>query len=164
MDIKPVSNRMYGFLVLFDMHTDFFYSVLADLKDEDTNERLNTKANHIAWLAGSLVQQRFDLENMLGGELKAAADELFKDNKGIQANVVYPNLSVYQDDWKKITPILREKLLNVGEDELNKILEFPGMSFPLFEMISFNTYREANTIGQIALWRRLLDYEPMKYM
>lgn len=164
MDIKPVSNRMYGFLILFDMHTDFFYSVLADLKDEDANERLNTKANHIAWLAGSLVQQRFDLENMLGGELKAVADELFKDNKGIQADVVYPNLSVYQEDWKKITPILREKLLNVSEDELNKILEFPGMSFPLFEMISFNTYREANTIGQIALWRRLLDYEPMKYM
>ncbi|RZK54506.1 MAG: DinB family protein [Pedobacter sp.] len=164
MDIKPVSNRMYGFLILFDMHTDFFYSVLADLKNEDANERLNTKANHIAWLAGSLVQQRFDLENMLGGELKAVADELFKDNKGIQADVVYPNLSVYQEDWKKITPILREKLLNVSEDELNKILEFPGMSFPLFEMISFNTYREANTIGQIALWRRLLDYEPMKYM
>lgn len=164
MDIKPVSNRVYGFLILFDMHTDFFYSVLADLKDEDANERLNTKANHIAWLAGSLVQQRFDLENMLGGELKAVADELFKNNKGIQADVVYPNLSVYQEDWKKITPILREKLLNVSEDELNKILEFPGMSFPLFEMISFNTYREANTIGQIALWRRLLDYEPMKYM
>lgn len=164
MDIKPVSNRVYGFLILFDMHTDFFYSVLADLKDEDANERLNTKANHIAWLAGSLVQQRFDLENMLGGELKAVADELFKNNKGIQADVVYPNLSVYQEDWKKITPILREKLLNVSEDELDKILEFPGMSFPLFEMISFNTYREANTIGQIALWRRLLDYEPMKYM
>ncbi|RZJ79681.1 MAG: DinB family protein [Flavobacterium sp.] len=164
MEIKPVSNRMYGFLILFDMHTDFFYSVLADLKDEDLSERLNTKANHIAWLAGSLVQQRFDLENILGGDLKASADELFRENKGIQDDAIYPSLEVYIDDWKKITPILRDLLLKVGEEELDKILEFPGMSFPVFEMISFNTYREANTIGQIALWRRLLGYNAMKYM
>ncbi|RZJ77771.1 MAG: hypothetical protein EOO47_15840 [Flavobacterium sp.] len=60
--------------------------------------------------------------------------------------------------------ILRDLLLKVGEEELDKILEFPGMSFSVFEMVSFNTYREANTIGQIALWRRLLGYNPMKYM
>jgi hypothetical protein len=43
-------------------------------------------------------------------------------------------------------------------------LEFPGMKFSVYEMASFQTYREANCIGQIALWRRLLNYDPINYM
>ena len=34
-------------------------------------------------------------------------------------------------------------------------------SFPTFDFITFMCYREANCIGQIALWRRLLGYEAM---
>ena len=46
---------MFSFLVLYDMHSTYFHSVLEGIKDEDRHNRLNTKANHIAWLAGSLV-------------------------------------------------------------------------------------------------------------
>jgi hypothetical protein len=34
----------------------------------------------------------------------------------------------------------------------------------LYELITFSIYREANIIGQIALWRRLLGYPGMRYM
>ncbi|SOD11528.1 hypothetical protein [Pedobacter xixiisoli] len=166
MEIKPVSDRMYGFLVLYDMHTKFYHNVLEGISDEDANKRLDTKANHIAWLAGSLLQERFELANLLGVDLKAGADELFKHHQGIKEDVKYPTISTYEDQWNTISPILREKLANVTDDELDKILSFPveQMTFPLFEMVSFNTYREANCIGQIALWRRLLGYDGMKYM
>ncbi|MNK22837.1 hypothetical protein D3C87_411180 [compost metagenome] len=166
MEIKPVSDRMYGFLVLYDMHTKFYHNVLEGISDEDANKRLDTKANHIAWLAGSLLQERFELANLLGVELKAGADELFKHHQGIKEDVKYPTISTYEDQWNTISPILREKLINVTDDELDKILSFPveQMTFPLFEMVSFNIYREANCIGQIALWRRLLGYDGMKYM
>jgi hypothetical protein len=40
----------------------------------------------------------------------------------------------------------------------------PGESMTHFDLIAFIIYREANCIGQIALWRRLLGYEAMKYM
>ena len=166
MEHKPASDRMYGFLVLYDMHTKFYHSVLEGISDEDANKRLDTKANHIAWLAGSLLQERFELANLLGVELKAGADELFKHHQGIKDEVKYPTISTYEDQWNTISPILREKLINVTDDELDKILSFPveQMTFPLFEMVSFNIYREANCIGQIALWRRLLGYDGMKYM
>lgn len=164
MEVKPLSNRMYGFIILFDMHSNFFYSALAGIEDEDAYERLNTKANHMAWLAGSLVQQRFEFAALLGLNLKSAGDALFKDNKGIQDDVVYPSLADYEKNWRTITAPLREKLMQATEEQLDQILEFPGMRFSLFEMASFNTYREANQIGQIALWRRLLGYEAMKYM
>ena len=166
MEIKPVSSRMYGFMVLYDMHTKYYHNVLESINDDDAKQRLDTKANHINWLAGSLLQERFELANLLGVDLKSGADELFKHHQGIKDDANYPTLSTYQDQWNAISPILREKLLNVTEEELDKMIDFPveQMSFPLFEMISFNTYREANCIGQIALWRRLLGYPGMKYM
>ena len=164
METKPVSNRMYGLLVLFDMHTDYFCNAIDGISNDDAHERLNTKANHIAWLAGSLVQERYELANIFGLELKSAADDLFKDHKGIQDSERYPSLAEYEKDWNKITPLLREKLINAKDEELDRVLTYPGMSFPVFEMTSFDIYREANCIGQIALWRRLLGYDPIKYM
>ncbi len=164
MKQQPTSNRLYALIDLFDLHTPFFDNVLDGISDEDAINRLNSKANHVAWLAGSLVQERYELANLLGLELKSASNELFKDHKGIQENTVYPSLAVLANDWKEISPILKAQLLKATDQELDKVLEFPGMSFPLYEMISFQMYREANCIGQIALWRRLLGYEAMKYM
>lgn len=164
MEIKTASNRMYALIVLYDMHTTYFYNALAGISEEDATDRLNTKANHIAWIAGSLVQERYEIANLFGAELQSSGHELFKDHQGIKDDVTYPSLATYQKDWEKITPILRTYLLNATDAELDKILEFPEMSFSMYEMISFDIYREANCIGQIALWRRLLDYEGMKYM
>ncbi len=164
MKQQPISNRLYALIDLFDLHTPFFDSVLDGISDEDAINRLNTKANHVVWLAGSLVQERYELANLLGLELKSAANELFKDHKGIQENTVYPSLAALANDWKEISPVLKAQLLKATDQELDKVIEFPGMSFPLYDMISFQMYREANCIGQIALWRRLLGYEAMKYM
>ena len=154
---------MYALVVLYDMHTKFFNSVLDGISEKDTHNRLNTKANHIAWLTGSLVQQRYEAAKELGIDQAQAANDLFKDNKGIQDNLKYPSLAEFKKDWAAISPVLREALVNVSEDRLNKPFEMPGMSFPFYDMVTFIIYREANIIGQLALWRRLLGYEAMKY-
>lgn len=165
MKTKPVANRIYSLLVLFDMHTTFFSSALDGISDNDAHNRLNTKANHVAWLTGSIVQQRFEIANALGVDKKQAADDLFKNNKGIQDNVTYPSLTLFKKDWETVTPILRDALFNVKDEKLDESFEMiPNMRMTYFDLISFIIYREANIIGQIALWRRLLGYEAMKYM
>jgi len=166
MKTIPVQDsRMYSLMELYDMQTNFFHSVLDGISDDDAHSRLDTKANHIAWLAGSLVQQRFELANDINGEkLEQRANELFKDNQGIKEGEKYPSLAQYREDWDRITPILREALLNADAGKLDTKIEMPGMEMILFELVYFIIYREANHIGQMALWRRLLGYEPMKYM
>ena len=165
METKTVSIRMHSLIVLYDMHTKFFFSALEGISDKDAHNRLNTKANHIAWLTGSLVQERFETAKALGVDRKQAAYELFKDNKGIQDNVTYPSLTEFKKDWEIIGPLLREALVNVSDGKLDESFEMmPGMRMTYFELIAFIIYREANIIGQIALWRRLLGYEAMKYM
>ncbi len=164
MDLTAKSTRISPLLFLYDTHTDYFRNVIDGISDEDSHKRLDTKANHIAWLAGSLVQQRYDLANLLtGGDHKQKADEYFKEYQGIKDDAQYPSLESYKDDWDIITPILREALVNATDETLDKIFDMEDMKFPYFEMVGFSIHREAYFIGQIGLWRRILGYEPMKY-
>ncbi|MDQ6843629.1 MAG: DinB family protein [Bacteroidota bacterium] len=168
-NINVKDSRMASLIVLYDMHTTYFGNAIAGISDEDAHNRLSTNANHVAWLTGSLVEQRFEITNMLGyhNDRKPvqAAHELFKNNKGIQDEVTYPSLTEFKKDWEIISPLLREALLNVSGDKLGESFEMmPGMKMTYYDLITFVIYREANIIGQIALWRRLLGYEAMKYM
>jgi uncharacterized damage-inducible protein DinB len=164
MEITTTSNRMFSLLVLYDMQTLYFERALEKISDEDAHERLDTKANHIAWLSGSLVQQRYEIANLLGYSEKQKASELFQDGKGIQDGLKYPSLSQFRDDWKKISPVLKNLLAKITDQKLDEKFEMmPGMSLTYYELITFIIYREANCIGQIALWRRLLGYEALRY-
>lgn len=164
MKTKPNSSRMYGIMVLYEMQTDFLLRALDGIAEEDAQKRLDTKANHIAWITGSVVHGRYFLAKSFGIDLKSTTGELFADNKGIVDDATYPSLAEFRQDWAQISPLLQEALTQASDDKLEEKLTMPGMEITLFEMISFTSYREANCIGQIALWRRLLDYPGMNYM
>lgn len=163
METKTASSRMQSLVILYDMHTDYFTRALDGISDEDAHNRLNTRANHVAWLTGSLVQERFEMAKLFGIQQEPAANELFKDHQGIKDEVNYPSLEAFRNDWKKISPLLREAFISATDEKLNEMIEMPGMKFSLFEYVTFLIYREANCIGQIALWRRLMDYPGLKY-
>lgn len=164
MKNTPTSSRMYGLIVLYEMHNDFLLRALDGIDEKDAQKRLDTKANHIAWITGSMVQGRYFLAKSFGIDLPSVTDELFAHNKGIVDDAVYPSMADFIKDWKTISPSLQEALTQASDEKLEEKLNIPGMEITLFEMISFNTYREANCIGQIALWRRLLGYAGMNYM
>jgi len=164
MKTAPASSRMYGIIVLYEMQTDFLVRALDGIDQKDAQKRLDTKANHIAWITGSVVHSRYFLAKSFGIDLPSITDELFADNKGIVDDATYPLLEDFIKDWAAISPKLQEALTQATDEKLEEKLSIPGMEITLFEMISFNSYREANCIGQIALWRRLLNYPGMNYM
>jgi hypothetical protein len=164
MEITPRSSRMYGFMVLYEMHTDFLLRALAGIEQKDAQKRLDTKANHIAWITGSVVHGRYSLAKSFGINLPAVTDELFANNSGIMDDATYPLLEDFIKDWQEISPLLQEALISAKDEKLAEKLVMPAMEITLFEMIGFSSYREANCIGQIALWRRLLGYPGMNYM
>lgn len=163
METKTASRRTEGFLTLFDLQTKFFARAIEGISEEDMYNRLNTKANHVAWLTGSLVHQRYMMIQETNPGLKQTGDELFKDNKGIQDNARYPTAAEYLKDWEKVTPMAREALVNINDEKLNSEIDMGFMKMTYYELISFTIYREASIIGQIALWRRLLGYPALRY-
>lgn len=158
-----VNQRIAPFLFLYDMHTGLFPNVIVDITEKDAHNRLNSKANHIAWLAGSLVQQRAELAGLFGSPVKQQADELFKNFKGIQDGATYPGLASFKSDWEKISPIAKDVLLKATDEKLDAIIDMDGMKFSHHDMAGFHVHREAYVIGQIGLWRRILGYDAMKY-
>ena len=163
MKTDTVSNRMQSLLILYDMQTIFFTNVIDGILDKDAHDRLNTKANHVAWLTGTLVQQRYFIAKEFGSKLKPSGDELFKYNQGIKEDAIYPALDQYKKDWDLISPVARNAFAGFTDEKLDSEIEMGGMKMSFYDMITFTVYREANCIGQIALWRRLLGYEAMKY-
>jgi len=167
MEIKTKSSRMHTIIKLYDMHTGFFSKAIDKISEKDAHNRMDTKANHIAWLAGSLVQERFELANLLNnGNLQQSAHELFDSHKGIQDNVTYPPLTEFKKDWEKISPELRNVLSGLSDEKLDSIFEMPGMpdmKMSYYDLITFMAYREASCIGQIVLWRRIMGYDPIRY-
>ncbi len=163
MQTQTASTRTSGLLTLFDYQTGFFAKVLEGISATDMHNRLNTQANHPAWLAGSLVAQRFMMTTETGTGQKQTREELFKNNKGIDADATYPTTAEYIQDWERITPEARQALVSIDDQKLDSIINMGGMKMTFYEMICFTIYREASIIGQLALWRRLLGYPALKY-
>lgn len=164
MDAKDVKDsRMFSLLILYDMHTDYFNRALVDIPDDEAQNRLGTKANHIAWIAGSLVQVRYEMAALFGKQLHQTNHALFDGFKGIQDDLTYPPLAEFKADWDKISPVLRAIYTDLSAAKLDSKFDMHGMTMTHYEMVTFQTYREANCIGQIALWRRLLGFPGLKY-
>ena len=163
METNTASSRMEGLLTLFDMQTTFFARAIEGISEEDMHSRLNTKANHMAWLTGSLVAQRYYIIKESHPELKQTGADLFEDNKGIQEGLSYPSNAEYLKDWEKVSPIAREVLATASDEKLDSVIDMGFMKMSYYELISFTIYREASIIGQLALWRRLLDYPALRY-
>lgn len=164
MDTKTNSTRMAPIVAMYDMHSAFYKKALAGISESDRQNRLDTKANHIAWIAGSVLQERCEmLKTLTGTEEKQEADALFCNHQGIKDEAVYPELKQFCEDWEKISPKYRKALEDITDEKLDSTFEMEGMKMSHYELVLFMTYREANMIGQLALWRRLLGYTGIKY-
>jgi hypothetical protein len=165
METKTIAKESLQVLIdLYDSHTQLFHNVIEGISVEDANNRLNTKANHPSWIAGSLVQERYELASALGEIHRSTCYNLFADHKGIEDNITYPPLAEYKKDWDTISPLVRSALLNMSEEQLESIAPFEmDGDVTFYEGILFLIDRESYCIGQLGLYRRLLGYEAMKY-
>lgn len=147
-------------LLMYDLHTRLFLNLVEGISDKDAHNRLNAKANHIAWLSGSLVQERHQLARELNIDKEQKSHNLFKNHKGIRNGIIYPSLTEFQKEWENISPVLREAFVQATDEQLNR--QLPGEDLSFLEAIIFCMDRESYCLGQIGLFRQLLGYEPMR--
>jgi hypothetical protein len=157
-------SRLIAIFDLYDLQTDLFRKAIDGIRDEDAHQRLGTKANHLAWIAGSTVESRFEGARSLGVDIQSKSHELFANHQGIREDVTYTSLQQYLADWDAVSPVLRERTRDADAGWLDTRIKMEGWEASNYELVIFMTYREANMIGQIALWRRLLGYPAMAYM
>jgi len=165
--MKTKSAALQIIIPQFRMHTQLFDNVLHGISDTDASSRINGKTNHITWMAGNLVNARYWLGNLLGIEKEDPNSHLFKDAKALDPNADYPSLNALKSEWHVISPLVFEKLQNVTDEELSQPFSM-GMNIDFVEENKFNMTgmaidRESYLLGQLALMRRALGYDSMKY-
>ncbi len=165
METTTKKNALQYFVTLFDFHTAQYKNALENIPDEATHNRLNSKANHIAYIAGRMIFERQALAKGIHLNIDLDATKEFQDFKGIQDDVIYPSLEDYKKDWNTVSEALKEGLQQLTEDQLNGPDPFnmPGASYTLFDSIAFTIDHESYFFGQLGLYRRLLGIAAMKF-
>ncbi len=137
-----------------------------DIRPIDAQKRVRQNVNHIAWLAGNLVSIRYRLGTIIGLKERETFFEIFKDNRPIQNHITYPDLVPIQEDWHRITPLLRERLAILTDEKLlsPQTVEIPIDGEPnLLHIIYFFIDKESYALGQMGLLRQLFGYEANTY-
>lgn len=153
---KKIDIRLRTLLESYDVHTDLFPKIITGITERDLN-LFKKGSNIIPWMVGSQVQLRYDIANWLGIHENQAAAELFSGVQTVQDNAIYPPLASFIDDWKKISPILRNAIYELDNEELFLFSKKePGKTGTFFDLLSDIIQRETNCIVHITAWRAFL--------
>ena len=149
------------------MHTQLFINVLDGLSEQEALKRVEGKTNHIAWMAGNMVNCRYWLAETLGLTEKDPHDDLFKEGRALDENLSYPTLEELKKQWHQISPKVYKQLLLTEDSLLDKMTEFGmGVSFlkeDNLNMVGMAIGREDYLLGQMGLMRKILGHPGMKY-
>ena len=165
MEANAKKTALQFFISVFDFHTAQYHNALESIPGKETHNRLNSKANHIAYIAGRMIYERHELAKGININVDLTTTKEFQDFKGIQDNVTYPSLEEYKKDWDTISASLKEGLQKLTEEQLNGADPFnmPGGNYTLFDSIVFSIDHESYFLGQLGLYRRLLGIAATKF-
>ncbi|HEX5152533.1 MAG TPA: DinB family protein [Parafilimonas sp.] len=165
MEADTKKTALQFFIPMFDFHTVQYHNALENIPDNETHNRLNSKANHIAYIAGRMIYERHALAKGINVNADLNTTKEFHDFKGIQDDVTYPSLEEYKKDWDTISVALKEGLQQLTEEQLNGPDPFnmPEGNYTLFDSIVFTIDHESYFLGQLGLYRRLLGIAAMKF-
>lgn len=163
----PAAKSLEIVIPGYRMHSQLFNNMLDGIREADGLKRIEDRTNHVTWMVGNLVNSRYWLANILGLSEKDPHEDLFKDAKALDPKATYPSLEELKAQWHKISPLLYQKLISIGEAELKEAYPF-GMNISYVEenklnMVGMCMDREAYLFGQLGLMRKVLGYEGVKY-
>ena len=164
---KPKSKKLEVIIPAFRSHSQTFVMVLEGISEEDAKKRIEGKTNHIIWMVGNFINMRYNLGWVLGLKEEDPFSDLFFQGKALDESFNYPTLEQLKESFHKISPLVYQKLLEATDEDLDK--DFPmGMGIDFFQEIVLNfagmgISREDYLSGQIALMRKILGYDAMKY-
>jgi hypothetical protein len=161
-----VSTSLRPAIEIFRLHTSLFRNVTGDINEEHAQASMGGSPNHIAWITGHIVSNRYMLATILGLTAREPFAELFESGKGIQEDGRYPSMKSLADGWDALAEKVIAKLESLTEDDLEGD---PPIATPVASdntlrgFITFLAHHEAYHIGQLSLARRFFGYEPMEY-
>lgn len=165
-----MANPTKYLLAQFDLVNAWFNNSLADISDEESNQRVEQQMNHIKYIAGHFVNAAYGLAGLAGKKIESRWNDIFAGLGKTKAkdNFPYPDIEEIKAEWNKIFPEIREGLSKLSAEDLEK--EVPGSSLKgsgifdgsVGDLWAFMNEHALYHIGQIGILRRGLGKAPMK--
>ena len=149
----------------FNLQTRLFKNVLKDVDSKSFSEIPNPSANNIEWLAGHVLNARYNLANILGLNLKSPCASQFDNFKAYDAGIAYLPVEDIRKDWPQISEKMVARLGELNDDFINAHAPFrvPVDDTSMKGIVAFFAHHEAYHIGQLGYLRKYLGLPPMSY-
>lgn len=150
-----------------DLNTRLLLNALEGVDDEKARTRPNGTTNHVAFLACHLVDARHYLARALGLPSESPFKEILDGAKGIDDVKEFPSLDAVRAAWRDVSEKLSRHLEGLSASDLEKP---PPFAFPIEDggtalgCLAFLVQHDSYHLGQVALLRRYLGLEAMKYV
>lgn len=149
-----------------DLNTRLFLSCIDGVRDEAALERPGGRTNHIAFLAVHLLDARCYLARGAGLEAECPFKDVLEGAQGVEDIEDYPSLDAVREAWEDVSLRLSAHLETLTDADLEAKA---GADFPIegggtvLGMLAFLTQHDSYHVGQIALLRRYIGLDAMKY-
>ena len=149
----------------FNMQTRLFNNILKDVDPANYSKKPNSTTNNYAWLAGHVLNTRYNIANIIGVKLTSPYGELYDNFRGYDSSLTYPALDEVQTYWKKISENFIAGLNELNDDFINAPAPFkvPIGDNTMKGILAFFAHHEAYHIGQLGYLRRYLGIPAMSY-
>ena len=115
----------------FALHNRLFNNVLEGIADMEGNKRLGETVNHLQWIAGHLINSRYNFAARLGLTERFPYKELYSDatlpppgNRPIDEAIAYPSLTETLQYWNSLSATFVETVAKVTDEQAAADLPF----------------------------------------
>ena len=141
----------------FQLQADWFFSVLKDISDEESNERSGDHTNPMKWIAGHLLSCRMTVIQILTGtNPDASYQAMFGKGTKWAPGAEYPTIEHITQHWIKVAQELVDLLKNVKNETWQSLAPFQT-SIPdgsLAGLLAYFAMHESYHIGQLSVLRK----------
>lgn len=149
----------------FRMNTRLYRNCLDGVDDEAARRRPSVGTNSLAFVALHLVDSRHFVAGMIGAPAPHPFAALLQDARGIDNLLSIPRLTDIRDAWDAVSPVVEARLAALDDQELAapSPQRFPLDDATVAGALTFLAHHDSYHVGQMALLRKYLGFEPMRY-
>ncbi len=158
-------KSLHALREIYALNTRLLLNCLDGVTDEQAQQRVTDSTNSLAFLACHLTDARCFLGEYLGSHIGNPHSALLTVARGIEDIPEFPPMSVIRKEWSSVARELAGILEGLSESTVAvaSSQRFPVDDSTVLGGVTFLAQHESYHIGQMALLRKALGLEAMKY-
>jgi uncharacterized damage-inducible protein DinB len=153
--------------IALEVNGRLFRNACDGVTAEDFSVRVTDRMNPMLWIAGHIARMREHMARLLDAFLDDHSDDqrMRAFDQPFDPKASYPEKDEILAAWNEVTWALHSRLRVASEADLTcpAPMAFPVGEQTIGDSLSFFVQHEGHHVGQLALLRRALGYEPARY-